>query len=70
MIIDSKEKVFQQRKTFLPPSLGAEATYFLIIPLCGTLSTEISLHRDISEIWEIQAEQRHEGQSASEGTWA
>lgn len=38
MIIDSKEKVFQQRKPLLPPSLGVEATYFLTVTLHGTLS--------------------------------
>lgn len=47
MIIDSKEKVFQQRKPFLPPSLGAAATYFLIVTLPGMLSAEISVHWDI-----------------------
>lgn len=47
MIIDSKEKVFQTRKPFLPPSLGVEATQFLIATLRGTLSTEISLHWDV-----------------------
>lgn len=44
MIIDSKEKVFQQKKPFLPPSLGAEAAYFVITTLHSMLTLDIPLH--------------------------
>lgn len=63
MIIDCKEKVFQQTKPFLPPSLGAAATYFLTLTLPGTLSTEISLHWDV--IWDLGNPGRTENRSGS-----
>lgn len=47
MIINSKEKVFQQRNPFLPPSLGTEAAYFLIATPPSMLTIGIPLHYNI-----------------------